>query len=131
MKHIKTFESFNISSDEELNEGWLGLGLSKEDKQLKADLEKGPLSPEVYNELVELGKKDIRTDAAESKLYNETMKRLGAVGAKKFAVFIALKNKKIIDAGKYSAWNEEAIAPDGSKGFFGNGSKFGDTGANQ
>lgn len=129
MKHIKTFESFNISSDEKLNEGLFGL--SKEDKQIKTDLEKGPLSPEVYKQLIDLGKKAILTDPGETNNYKVARRDSGEEKANKYAVFIALRNKKILDAGKYSAWNPAAIAPDGSKGFFGNGSSFGNTGANQ
>ena len=129
MKHIKTFESFNTSSEENLNEGLFGP--SKEDKQLKADVEKGSLTPEKYSELVELGKNAIRTDAGETNLYKIAKRDSGEEKANKYAVFIALRNKKIIDAGKYSKWDENAMAPNGTKGFFVNGSKFGETGANQ
>lgn len=124
MKHLKTFESYS------LNEELFGFGLSKEDKQIKSDLDKGPLSPEVYKQLIEIGKKNILTDPGETNNY-KTANKQDPNKAIKYAVYIALRNKKIIDAGKYSAWNPEAIAPDGTKGFFGNGSKFGEVGANQ
>jgi hypothetical protein len=125
MKHLKTFESYS------LNEELFGLGLSKEDRQIKGDLAKGPLSPEVYKQLIEVGKKAIITDPGEANNYKTARRDSGEDKANKYAVFIALRNKKIIDAGKYSAWNPKAIAPDGTEGFFGNGSKFGEVGANQ
>jgi hypothetical protein len=125
MKHLKTFESYS------LNEELFGLGLSKEDKQIMADLSKGPLSPEVYKQLIEVGKKYIITDPGEANNYKTARRDSGEDKANKYAVFIALRNKKIIDAGKYSTWNPKAIAPDGTEGFFGNGSKFGEVGANQ
>ena len=124
MKHLKTFESYS------LNEELFGFGLSKEDKQIKSDLDKGPLSPEVYKQLIEIGKKNILTDPGETNNY-KTANKQDPNKAIKYAVYIALRNKKIIDAGKYSAWNPKAIAPDGTEGFFGNGSKFGEVGANQ
>ena len=105
MKHIKTFESFNISSDEELNEEW-------------------GKTPE---QLVEIGKKTIETNPKTKMVFDRIIKDVEnnvypKDASEKYLMWIAQNGPGgIFGSGIQSfavTWDNEIKAPDKTMGYW-------------
>ncbi len=104
MKHLKTFESFNTDFDK-LNEEE-GLFNWKKEK----------LTPE---DAIKKGEELVKSNAGKRKIYSMFAKSGDEEKAKKFLMAVGY-NPNI----KYPKWDDEAECPDGTKGFFVDGTQY-------
>lgn len=105
MKHLKTFESFNNISEEELNEGW-------------------GKTPE---QLIEIGKKTIERDSRTKMVFDRITKDVAndvypKDASEKYLMWIAQNGPGgIFGSGVQSfaaTWDNEIKAPDGTMGYW-------------
>jgi len=118
MKYLKTFESYEINEI---------FGFSKEEKESKKakSIEKFNSDPKIKIDAVAKGEAYVKANG-KAKIYNLTVKTHGKEAGQKYLIFNGL-NPGI----KYSVWNKDEIAPDGTKGYFVDSTKRGEVGANQ